>query len=133
MANAVEKALSDTGMAGIGTTLRGGCPAGAKAIHGLALRLSQTYVQWEHIEASLQTWREETDLALRPNYLYYKDPDTDTHSMHFHREPAVVATRKKHLRSLVAAIYTRQLKPSTANALSATYSLGTQGWYIGPG
>ena len=121
VANAVEKALSGACITGIGTTQRGDRPVGAKDISGLALWLSQTDVQWEHIGTSLQTWRVETDPAAGPNCSYSKEPDTSAHYMHFCRKPTVAAARGKHLRLLVTVIHTYQLKPSTANALTAMY------------
>ena len=50
--------------------------------------------------------------------------------MQFCRDPTVAAAREKHLRLLSAAIHTCQLKPSMAGALTAMYSLDTQGRHI---
>ena len=48
-------------------------------------------------------------------------------------EPTVVAARREHYKRLAAAIYTCELKKTTAEALTPMYSLDAQGRYIYPG
>ena len=96
VANTVEETLSDSDVAGVGTALWGGRPVDAKAIRGLALWISQqqTDAQWEHIEASLQAWRVETDLDARLNCHHCKESDTIDHYTRFCREPTVAVAQK---------------------------------------
>ena len=70
---------------------------------------------------------------MRLNCPYCKGKDTNAHYLHFHREPTVVAARRKHRSLLAAAIHTCKLKKSTANALTAIYDLDDLGRHIDPG
>ena len=131
MATTIAKALPDAEVSGVSAILRGSHPVGTIAITSGTLSHSQADVPWEHIEASLRKWRVDTDLAMRQNCPRCKEKDT--HYLRFCREPAVVATRENHVKLLAAAIRTCELKKSTAEALTAMYSLDTQRRHIDPG
>ena len=72
------------------------------------------------------------DWAARLNCPHCQNQDTNDHYMHFYIEPTVVAARWGHHKLVAAAIYTCELKKTTAEALTAMYSLGAQGWHIDP-
>ena len=48
-------------------------------------------------------------------------------------EPTIAAARGKHLNLLAAAKHTCKLKPATARALTAMYTIDSEGRHIGPG
>ena len=52
--------------------------------------------------------------------------------MYFYFTPTVVAARQEHHRLLAIAIYTCELKKTTAETRTAMYSLGAQGMHIDP-
>ena len=135
VAENVRRTLSGANVRGIGTSLTGTRPVDAKTIQDLALQLGaqQTYVQWEHIEASTSYWRFHTDLAEQLNCTHCKVADTNDHYRHYGVESAVVAARRKHLALLAVAIHTCKLKPTTARAPTAIYTLENEGRHIDPG
>ena len=95
-ATAVGTALADAGASLIGGVMHGNHLLGAETIRGKALEHSQADAPKGDIEASTRNWRREQDPALRLNYPYYKEKDTNAHHIHFCREPAVVAAREKN-------------------------------------
>ena len=107
----------------------------AQALSAIIRNISggQVDAPCEDIEVSIQTWRVAADLAIRLNGPYCHKPDTNDHYRHFCVEPTVVAVRQKHKELLTVAIYSCELKTTTAKALTAMYMLDNQGRHIGPG
>ena len=68
-----------------------------------------------------------------PNCPYCQKPDTNDHYRHFRAEPTVVAAQRKYKELLIAAIYSCELKTTTAKALTAMYMLDNQGRHVDPG
>ena len=85
------------------------------------------------IESSIQKWRVAADLAARLNCPHCHKPDTNDHYMHFCTAPTVVAARQQHHKLLTQAIFACKLKKTTAQALTAMYSLDAHGRHIDPG
>ena len=73
------------------------------------------------------------DLAARLNYPHCQKPDKNDHYMHFCLTPTVIAARRENRRLLAAAIFTCELKKTTAGAPAAMYSIDAQGRHIDPG
>ena len=133
VATAVAAALSDTGVSCVSEDMQGSRPFGAETIRAKTPARSQADVPRKDIVAPNRKWRGATDLALRLNYPYCKEKDTNAHYLHLCGEPTVVAARRKHLSLLAAAIHTYKLKKSTANALAAMCDLDDLGRHIDPG
>ena len=91
----LRQLLAQGEMESVADAVAGSGAIDAQALSAIIRSVSdgQVDVPCEDIEASIQTWRVATDLAIRLNCPYCHKPDTNDHYRHFCVEPTVVAAR----------------------------------------